>query len=169
MASWMFVNDLLETRQQGLSNFLNVCWLLLNLLLAPAIQYSVLTVSLLNDKFWGSCFRAVKRLSVKPSQWRLYESSKIHVANIWLLSILFSHTALPTPFCSLKSCLKQHWLHKTSTKELLQHRRAFVGPPQAGQHWRQRSASLWVKGLHLPLTVAKRVNREAFVTPGNYC
>lgn len=168
----MFVNDHSETKQRGLTNFLNVCWLLLTLLSASTIRYSALTVSLLNDKFGASCyFLPVKRLSVKLSQWRLYESSKIHVANVWLPSILFSHTALPTPFFPLRRRLKQHWLHKTSVKEPLQHRKAFVGPPQAGQimHQRQRSAALWLKRLQLPLTVAKRVNRETFVTPGNFC
>ena len=159
----MFVSDHLETKQQGLTNFLNVCWLLLTLLLAPAIQYSVLMVSLLNGKFWGSCyFLPVKRLILKLSQWRLYESSKIHVASVWLLSILFSRTALSIPFFPLRSRLKQHWLHKTSVRELLQHRKAFVGPPQAGQnmHWRQRSALLWLKGLHLPLTYSSQKSKQ---------
>lgn len=98
-------------------------------------------------------------------------AAKFMVQNVWLLSISFSHTALSTPFFTLRSRLKQHWIYKMSMKELLQHRKAFVGPPHAGQnmHRRQRSASLWLKELHLLLIAAKSVNKEAFVAPGNFC
>lgn len=61
----------------------------------------------------------VKRLIVKLSQWRLYESSKNHVANVWLRSILFSETLLSTFHFSLLECLKQQWFLKSILKELL--------------------------------------------------
>lgn len=165
----MFVNDHSETKQQGLANFVNVCWLLLTLLLAPVIQYSVFMVSLWMANFGvHATFFQSKGSVFNCHNEDCMRAAKFMVQKIWLLSILFSHTALSTTFFTLRSCLKQHWVYKMSMKE---HRKAFVGPSQAGQsmHWRQRSASLWLKELHLPLTVAKSVNREAFVAPGNFC
>lgn len=135
---------------------------------AGSLSSSHTTLSCHGEPFQWQMLRllSVKRLTVKLSQWGLYESSKNHVANVWLLSSLFSETLLPTLHFPLSGWLGAA-LAPWESREGALAQKGFCWPSSGWpEHALERGASLaMAEGTASPTYSSLKRKQRGFCCP----
>lgn len=154
-----------------MNHFLNVCRLLLTLLLAQVIQSSVVMVSLLNNKCWGS-FEATfsqKAHCYTITMKTVWEQQKSCCKCLAAFHFVLWDIAFHFPFSS-QNGLKQQWLLKGGVKELLAQKGFCWSSTAWPEHTLERGASFAMAGGTVSPTYSSLKSKlRGFVAPGNFC